>query len=149
MTMAKAPVWSESELAIVKAHWPSVTAAHRVLCLIDPSRRSREAVRMQRNHETRRRQAVDAAADEIERLQDDVLFGALERASAEVNELRAALAAILAEPFGCVFCDSGKLRNPAKPHEAGCGFMLAERALPPNVSLERADAGTPVAVRSK
>jgi hypothetical protein len=37
----------------------------------------------------------------------------------------AALRAIVAEPFGCVFCDSGKLRNPAKPHEDDCGFAMA------------------------
>lgn len=37
----------------------------------------------------------------------------------------AACAAVVDEPHGCVFCDSGKLRNPAKPHEEDCGFALA------------------------
>lgn len=41
---------------------------------------------------------------------------------------RDALDAILASPHGCVFCDSGKLRNPAKGHDPKCGFYLAERA---------------------
>jgi hypothetical protein len=49
--------------------------------------------------------------------------------------MRRALAALLAEPHGCVYCDSGKLRNPAKPHEADCGFLMAERALRHNASM--------------
>lgn len=36
-----------------------------------------------------------------------------------------ALQRILAEPYGCAFCDSGKLRNPAKDHDENCGFALA------------------------
>jgi hypothetical protein len=44
-------------------------------------------------------------------------------------EMGRALAAILAEPHGCVFCDSGKLRNPDKQHEITCGFDMARAAL--------------------
>ena len=40
-------------------------------------------------------------------------------------DLKAALDAILAEPHGCVFCDSGKLRNPEKDHDPTCGFAMA------------------------
>lgn len=40
-----------------------------------------------------------------------------------------ALAAIIAEPHGCVFCDSGKLRKPDKPHTPDCGFALANEIL--------------------
>lgn len=43
-----------------------------------------------------------------------------------------ALRAILADPGGCRFCDSGKLRNPndpAKGHDPWCGYALAEIAL--------------------
>ena len=43
--------------------------------------------------------------------------------------LEVALRAILAEPYGCVFCDSGKLRNLAKGHTAECCFGLAQVAI--------------------
>jgi hypothetical protein len=39
---------------------------------------------------------------------------------------------ILAEPDGCRFCDSGKLRtpnDPAKDHDDGCGFAMMATAL--------------------
>jgi hypothetical protein len=48
------------------------------------------------------------------------------------DELVSALHAILNEPFGCRFCDSGKLRtpdNPEKTHDDDCGFLLARAAL--------------------
>lgn len=41
---------------------------------------------------------------------------------------RNALEAILADPYGCPFCDSGKLRG-TKPHDANCGFKMAQDAL--------------------
>lgn len=44
-------------------------------------------------------------------------------------ELLQALQEILAEPYGCRFCDSGKLRNTAKPHDSCCGFELARAAI--------------------
>lgn len=44
-------------------------------------------------------------------------------------KMRRALEAIIAEPDGCVFCDSGKLRNPDKPHTPDCGFALASEIL--------------------
>lgn len=44
-------------------------------------------------------------------------------------EMRRALEALVAEPHGCVFCDSGKLRNPNKPHAPDCGFDMAQTAL--------------------
>lgn len=47
----------------------------------------------------------------------------------DFDKLESALRAIVAEPFGCVFCDSGKLRNPAKRHDAKCGFGMAQRLL--------------------
>jgi len=40
-----------------------------------------------------------------------------------------ALRAILADPYGCQFCDSGKLRSPHKPHDDNCGYRLAEMVL--------------------
>jgi hypothetical protein len=49
-----------------------------------------------------------------------------------VRELLHALELILAEPHGCPFCDSGKLRkpmNPAKGHTADCGFDAAQRVV--------------------
>jgi hypothetical protein len=39
---------------------------------------------------------------------------------------RAVVEALHKEPLGCAFCDSGKLRNPSKGHEPGCGFALAD-----------------------
>lgn len=44
----------------------------------------------------------------------------------------AAIEAILRDPYGCRFCDSGKLRipdNPDKGHDPDCGYLLAEVAL--------------------
>lgn len=49
----------------------------------------------------------------------------------EVALLRAALEAILQEPYGCPFCNSGKLRNPLKGHTDDCGYALAQAALAP------------------
>ena len=43
-----------------------------------------------------------------------------------------ALRAIMRDPYGCPFCDEGKLRKPnipGKEHEEDCGYYLAERAL--------------------
>ena len=42
---------------------------------------------------------------------------------------------ILNEPYGCVFCDSGKLRNFEKPHENDCGFCLAQTVMSANYEL--------------
>lgn len=60
--------------------------------------------------------------------------GALEsniRLIAAAPELLSALKAIVADPYGCRFCDSGKLRtpnNPEKDHDATCGYVLARAA---------------------
>lgn len=49
---------------------------------------------------------------------------------AEANkDLTTALEAIIREPHGCPFCDSGKLRNPNKDHTSNCGYALASIAL--------------------
>lgn len=40
-----------------------------------------------------------------------------------------ALRAILADPYGCRFCDSGKLRDPHRPHDDSCGYRLAEMVI--------------------
>lgn len=50
----------------------------------------------------------------------------------ERDALRAALIAVTKEPQGCRFCHAGRLitpNNPEKGHDAGCGFLLAARAL--------------------
>jgi hypothetical protein len=44
------------------------------------------------------------------------------------GQLGPALKAILARPDGCVFCDSGTLRNPEKDHDPKCGFAMARAA---------------------
>lgn len=43
----------------------------------------------------------------------------------DFDKIETAVRAIMAEPHGCVFCDSGKLRNPKKQHDPMCGFGLA------------------------
>ena len=59
----------------------------------------------------------------------------LERAheewATEALAYEGALRAILRDPHGCRFCDSGKLRNPEKGHDAECGYALAEAVLNP------------------
>lgn len=51
------------------------------------------------------------------------------------DRLDAALGAIrglLAEPYGCRFCDSGTLRkpnDPAKDHDSDCPYAVAHAAL--------------------
>jgi hypothetical protein len=44
-------------------------------------------------------------------------------------DLLAALRFILAEPYGCPFCDSGKLRDPEKGHADNCGYASARYAI--------------------
>jgi hypothetical protein len=39
------------------------------------------------------------------------------------------LRGLLAEPYGCSFCDSGKLRNPTKGHLSDCPYERAAVAL--------------------
>lgn len=41
----------------------------------------------------------------------------------------AALQGILAEPYGCSLCDSGKLRNPGKGHQPDCPYEVAHAAI--------------------
>lgn len=45
------------------------------------------------------------------------------------SPLAEALKALLREPYGCPFCDSGMLRNPRKVHLPDCGYALAATAL--------------------
>jgi hypothetical protein len=42
-----------------------------------------------------------------------------------------ALQGILAEPYGCTLCDSGKPRNPEKGHQPDCPYEAARAALVP------------------
>lgn len=49
------------------------------------------------------------------------------------------IAAILRDPHGCRFCDSGKLRSPDKDHDATCGYKMAAmtgHTLPPPQARE-------------
>jgi hypothetical protein len=57
------------------------------------------------------------------------LLDKIEKLEARVARYERALKLILAEPYGCQMCDSGKLRNPAKPHREECGFEKAREAL--------------------
>jgi hypothetical protein len=45
------------------------------------------------------------------------------------EKVKAALTRILAEPYGCAFCDSGKLRNLNKDHDYDCGYAMARAVL--------------------
>lgn len=65
-------------------------------------------------------------AAEMRRFAHALLKASEQRQQAEMEK---ALIRILAEPHGCQFCDSGKLRNPEKPHDPNCGFWLASRAI--------------------
>lgn len=53
----------------------------------------------------------------------------LDASERTLNEARAALRGLLAEPYGCGFCDSGKLRNPEKGHTSDCPYLIANRLL--------------------
>ncbi len=60
------------------------------------------------------------------------------RLIAAAPDLLEGLTALLADPYGCRFCDSGRLRTPNHPgkgHDATCGFVLAHAA------IERATGG--------
>lgn len=59
-----------------------------------------------------------------EELEEDRANAAL---IAAAPDLLNALKLILADPHGCRFCDSGKLRNPSKEHDNDCGYFAAER----------------------
>lgn len=64
---------------------------------------------------------------EVERLAKRIAD--LER---ELAASRAALLAIKRDPYGCPFCDSGKLRKPNDPnkgHNDDCGYLLLDAAL--------------------
>lgn len=52
-----------------------------------------------------------------------------ERMIGYLNTAEHALRLILADPHGCAYCDSGKLRNPAKGHDPVCGYHVAALAL--------------------
>jgi hypothetical protein len=45
------------------------------------------------------------------------------------KELLSALQGILAEPYGCSLCDSGKPRNPGKGHQPDCSYEVARAAI--------------------
>lgn len=49
----------------------------------------------------------------------------------EALRMERVVKAMIAEPYGCAFCDSGKLRNPEKDHDANCAWKLAKEALKP------------------
>lgn len=46
-----------------------------------------------------------------------------------LDNAQAALRGLLADPYGCPFCDSGVLRNPAKDHLSDCSYKVAQTLL--------------------
>ena len=70
---------------------------------------------------------------ERERRDTDAVLTLLIREKQKTEPLQKALTALLAKPYGCPFCDSGKLRNPTKDHDEDCGYRMAAAALGHNV----------------
>jgi len=48
---------------------------------------------------------------------------------AELRQTQAILHRFIEEPYGCPFCDSGKLRNPVKGHTSDCAWRQATEFL--------------------
>lgn len=48
---------------------------------------------------------------------------------AAAPKLLAACYRLLDNPYGCVFCDYGRLRNPSKPHEEDCEYAVARAVI--------------------
>jgi hypothetical protein len=44
-------------------------------------------------------------------------------------DYKAAIEALLESPYGCAFCDYGRLRNPNKAHSDNCAHALVEGLL--------------------
>ena len=62
-------------------------------------------------------------------------YKAAQSTPCQCSKYREVLEAILKDPYGCRFCDSGKLRKPNDPkkdHDYDCGYLLALEALNPN-----------------
>ena len=59
----------------------------------------------------------------------DAEFKANARLIVASPDLLAALRGVLAEPYGCTLCDSGKPRNAAKGHQPDCPYEAARAAI--------------------
>lgn len=83
-----------------------------------------------RNHSAKRL-ADDLAKDSIvTQALSQYLYQVLEFVDQDrIKPLENAISAILREPYGCPFCDSGVLRNPSKQHDSNCGFYMAQKAV--------------------
>ena len=71
------------------------------------------------------------------------LIATIDSLRADLEAARGALRGLLAEPYGCPFCDAGKLRTegvPAKDHNTDCPYFVARALLAPP-----ADQGEPSA----
>jgi len=66
---------------------------------------------------------VRAAVNAVAGISTEALEGGV------VKQLIEAAQAVLAEPYGCTLCDSGKPRNLAKGHQPDCGFDRLRAAL--------------------
>lgn len=73
------------------------------------------------------KQAADVAIKDGDSV--EAMIVAHERSRARVVELEAAIVALLAEPYGCPMCDSGKLRTPRKEHWDTCPYKRAKALL--------------------
>lgn len=60
---------------------------------------------------------------------DAKLIASIHALQTHAQALADALDAIKFDPYGCVYCDSGKLRNPQKQHQGRCGFAKMDAAL--------------------
>jgi hypothetical protein len=79
--------------------------------------------------------AMEAAADELERQAAAVVATLPARGLAQAApDMLEALTALLKDPTGCAFCDSGKPRKSVRTgelceHDEACGYVLARAAI--------------------
>lgn len=84
------------------------------------------------------RAQLDAAQARTEALQAEnaalkrwlgLAVATLRQERATSHALASALRGLLADPYGCPMCDSGRLRNPEKAHWPECPYAIARAVL--------------------
>ena len=59
----------------------------------------------------------------------DTMREQLSKANESAERMEMAIRAVLREPYGCRFCDCGKLRNPEAGHDEDCPYVLLRNAV--------------------
>ena len=88
--------------------------------------RLRMFARRQADRDKQAQDTPECGEDHLVGSEPDRCFACL---SSRYDDLVTAIKALQADPHGCSFCDSGKLRNPEKGHRETCGFALFDAAL--------------------